>query len=345
MRLLETAGREHIGPRRRCVTSVGRVRAIAGTDQLSVVTVPDPEPGPDEVVIDVVAAGVNRADLLQRKGLYPPPPGAVDTLGLEVSGRISALGEHVSGWQIGDEVCALLAGGGYAEKVAVPAVQVLPKPASVDLVYAAALPEVACTVASNVFDAGHLASGELLLIHGGSSGIGTHAIQVAHAIGARVAVTARTAQKLDRCRELGADIPINYADDDFVEIVRGSGGADVILDIMGAKYLEKNVKALNTGGRLVIIGMQGGTKAELSIAALMTKRASVIGTTLRSRPVSGFNSKADVVVTTRRITWPLLESGEVAPIVDATFPLADADAAHARLDSSDAIGKVLLTID
>mgnify|MGYP000462849880 CR=1 FL=1 len=316
-----------------------------GPEQMTWAEVPDPEPGPGEVVLDIVSSAVNRADLLQVQGNYPVPPGASEILGLECAGRIAALGAGVTGWSVGDEVCALLAGGGYAGKVAVPAVQVLPKPAAVDLVSAAALPEVACTVASNVFDAGHLDSGELLLIHGGSSGIGTHAIQVAHAIGARVAVTARTQQKLDRCRELGADILINYADDDFVEIIRESGGADVILDIMGAKYLEQNVKALNTGGRLVIIGMQGGTKAELSIAALMTKRASVIGTTLRSRPVTGRNSKADVVATTRKITWPLLESGEVAPIVDATFPLAEAEAAHARLDSGNAIGKVLLTLD
>ncbi|MEE4023887.1 NAD(P)H-quinone oxidoreductase [Gordonia sp. PKS22-38] len=321
------------------------MRAIAGTDQLSVVTLPDPEPGPDEVVIDVAAAGVNRADLLQRKGLYPPPPGAVDTLGLEVSGRVSAVGDHVSAWQVGDEVCALLAGGGYAEKVAVPAVQVLPNPAAVDLISAAALPEVACTVASNVFDVGHLQPGELLLVHGGSSGIGTHAIQLAHAIGARVAVTARNATKLERCRELGADILIDYTSDDFVEVIRESGGADVVLDIMGAKYLEQNVKSLNTGGRLVIIGMQGGVKAELSIGALMTKRASVFGTTLRARPVTGAGSKAEVVDTTRRLTWPRIDAGEVSPVIDSTFPLAEADAAHERLDSGDAIGKVLLTLD
>ncbi|WP_197718252.1 NAD(P)H-quinone oxidoreductase [Gordonia insulae] len=321
------------------------MRAIAGSDQLSVVTLPDPDPGPTEVVIDVVAAGVNRADLLQRRGLYPPPPGAVDTLGLEVSGRISALGAHVAGWSIGDEVCALLAGGGYAEKVAVPAVQVLPKPADVDLVSAAALPEVACTVASNVYDTAHLESHELLLVHGGSSGIGTHAIQVAHALGSRVAVTARTPAKLARCRELGADVLINYSKDDFVEVIRESGGAAVILDIMGAAYLERNIKALRTGGRLVVIGMQGGVKAELNIGALMAKRASVSGTTLRSRPVEGAGSKAEVVATTRRITWPLLDAGKVRPIVDSTFPLADADAAHARLDSGDAIGKVLLTLD
>ncbi len=320
------------------------MRAIAGTDQLSVVTLPDPEPGPHEVVIDVVAAGINRADLLQRRGLYPPPPGAVDTLGLEVSGRISAVGEHVAAWEVGDEVCALLAGGGYAEKVAVPAVQVLPKPGPVDLVSAAALPEVACTVASNLLDTAHLRSGELLLIHGGSSGIGTHAIQVARALGARVAVTARTPKKLERCRELGADILIDYSTTDFVHVVNGSGGADVILDIMGGAYLARNIDALRTDGRLVIIGMQGGTKAELSIAKLMTKRAAVFGTTLRARPVEGPGSKAEVVATTRHIAWPLIEDGEVVPIVDATYPLAEADAAQAHLEGGDAIGKVLLTM-
>ncbi|MFW0786201.1 NAD(P)H-quinone oxidoreductase [Gordonia sp. CPCC 206044] len=320
------------------------MRAIAGTDQLSIVTLPDPEPGPDDVVIDVVAAGVNRADLLQRRGFYPPPPGAVDTIGLEVSGRIAAVGSRVTDWTIGDEVCALLAGGGYAEKVAVPAVQVLPKPTDVDLVEAAGLPEVACTVASNLLMTAQLRDQELLLVHGGSSGIGTHAIQVAHALGARVAVTARTADKLTRCRELGADIVIDYTSEDFVQVVRDSGGADVILDIIGAKYLARNVEALNTGGRLVIIGMQGGVKGELAIGALMAKRAAVFGTTLRSRPVLGAGSKAEVVATTRRITWPLIETGAVDPIIDSTFPLADVEAAHARLDSGDAIGKVLLTV-
>ncbi|MYR07463.1 zinc-binding dehydrogenase [Gordonia sp. SID5947] len=321
------------------------MRAIAGTDELSVITLPDPEPAPTEVVIDVVAAGVNRADLLQRAGNYPPPPGAVDTLGLEVSGRISAVGSHVSNWSIGEEVCALLAGGGYAEKVAVPAVQVLPKPLGVDLTSAAALPEVACTVASNLFDTAHLANGEMLLVHGGSSGIGTHATQVAHALGMRVAVTARTADKLARCQDLGADILINYSTDDFVEVVRDSGGADVILDIMGAAYLERNVKALRTGGRLVIIGMQGGIKGELPIGTLLSKRATVHGTMLRSRPVEGIGSKAEVVATTRRITWPLIDDGTVRPIIESTFPLADVEAAHAHLDSGDAIGKVLLTME
>ncbi|MGC5257877.1 NAD(P)H-quinone oxidoreductase [Gordonia sp. DT218] len=321
------------------------MRAIAGTDQLSVTTLPDPEPEPTEVVIDVVAAGVNRADLLQKAGHYPPPPGAVDTLGLEVSGRISAVGRQVSTWSIGDEVCALLAGGGYAEKVAVPAVQVLPKPLGVDLTSAAALPEVACTVASNLFDTAHLENGELLLVHGGSSGIGTHATQVAHALGIRVAVTARTSDKLARCQDLGADILINYATDDFVQIIRDSGGADVILDIMGAAYLERNVKALRTGGRLLIIGMQGGIKAELPIGTLLSKRAAVHGTMLRSRPVEGAASKAEVVATTRRVIWPLIDEGTVRPIVDSTFPLDDVEAAHTRLDSGDAIGKVLLTME
>ncbi|MGV9709658.1 NAD(P)H-quinone oxidoreductase [Gordonia sp. NPDC003424] len=320
------------------------MRAITGTDELSIATLPDPEPAAGDVVIDVVAAGVNRADLLQRRGLYPPPPGAVDTLGLEVSGRISALGHDVAGWSVGDEVCALLAGGGYAEKVAVPAVQVLPKPLGVDLIDAAALPEVACTVASNLLNAAHLDSGDLLLIHGGSSGIGTHATQLAHAMDVRVAVTARTPEKLARCRALSADILIDYTTDDFVEVVRDSGGADVILDIMGASYLARNIAALRTGGRLVIIGMQGGSKAELPIGALMAKRAAVIGTTLRARPVHGSGSKAEVVATTRRVTWPLIDAGQVKPIIDSTFPLADADAAHDRLNSGDAVGKVLLTI-
>lgn len=333
---------ELTSPNNRC-DSIDRVRAITGTDQLTIATLPDPEPAAGEVVIDVVAAGLNRADLLQRRGLYPPPPGAVDTLGLEVSGTISALGDGVSGWSVGDEVCALLAGGGYAEKVAVPAVQVLPKPDGVDLMSAAALPEVACTVASNLLDTAHLTSGELLLIHGGSSGIGTHAIQLAHALDVRVAVTARTLEKLERCRELGADILIDYSTDDFVEVIKGSGGADVILDIMGAAYLARNVSALRTGGRLVIIGMQGGAKGELPIGALMAKRAAVLGTTLRSRPVDGAGSKAEVVATTRRVTWPQIDAGRVVPIIDSTFPLADADAAHDRLDSGDTVGKVLLT--
>lgn len=318
---------------------------VVESENLSVQDVPDPTPAAGEVVIDVVAAGVNRADILQRAGNYPPPPGASETLGLEVSGRISALGDQVSGWAVGDEVCALLAGGGYAEKVAVPAEQVMQVPRGVDLVSAAALPEVACTVSSNVFDTAHLSTGELLLIHGGSSGIGTHATQLAHAMGARVAVTARTQAKLDRCREYGAEILIDYTRDDFAAILKENGGADVILDIIGAKYLSSNIKALSTDGRLVIIGMQGGTKAELPIGLLLAKRLSVMGTTLRARPVHGPGGKAEVVAATVGRTWPLIESGKVVPVVDRTFPLADAGAAHDHLNSGDAIGKVLLTVE
>ncbi|MBY4573240.1 NAD(P)H-quinone oxidoreductase [Gordonia paraffinivorans] len=317
---------------------------VVEAENLSLQDVPDPSPAAGEVVIDVVAAGVNRADLLQRAGNYPPPSGASEIMGLEVSGRISAVGEGVSGWQAGDEVCALLAGGGYAEKVAVPAEQVMQVPRGVDLVSAAALPEVACTVSSNVFDTAGLSTGELLLIHGGSSGIGTHATQVAHAMGARVAVTARNREKLERCREFGAEILIDYTSEDFAAVMKEHGGADVILDIIGAKYLASNIKALATGGRLVIIGMQGGTKAELPIGLLLAKRLSVMGTTLRARPVHGPGGKAEIVAATVGRTWPLIESGKVQPVVDRTFPLAEAAAAHAHLDSGDAVGKVLLTV-
>ncbi|MCH5643418.1 NAD(P)H-quinone oxidoreductase [Gordonia sp. ABSL49_1] len=317
---------------------------VVESGNLSLQTIPDPVVGDDEVIVDVVAAGVNRADLLQRKGLYPPPPGAPDTLGLEVSGRISAVGSEVSGWSEGDEVCALLAGGGYAEKVAVPAAQLLPVPEGVDLTSAAALPEVACTVVSNLFGTAHLQPGELVLIHGGSSGIGTHAIQVAHALAARVAVTARSQAKLARCDALGADILIDYTQQNFTKLVNESGGADVILDIMGAKYLRPNIDCLRTGGRLVIIGMQGGVKAELPIGLMLGKRLSIYGTTLRSRPVGGVGGKAEVVRQTLATTWPLIDAGRVQPVIDSVVPLADADAAHARLDSGEAIGKVLLAV-
>lgn len=317
---------------------------VVESGNLSLQTIPDPVVGDDEVIVDVVAAGVNRADLLQRKGLYPPPPGAPDTLGLEVSGRISAVGSEVSGWSEGDEVCALLAGGGYAEKVAVPAAQLLPVPEGVDLTSAAALPEVACTVVSNLFGTAHLQPGELVLIHGGSSGIGTHAIQVAHALAARVAVTARSQAKLARCDALGADILIDYTQQNFTDVVNESGGADVILDIMGAKYLRPNIDCLRTGGRLVIIGMQGGVKAELPIGLMLGKRLSIYGTTLRSRPVGGVGGKAEVVRQTLATTWPLIDAGRVQPVIDSVVPLADADAAHARLDSGEAIGKVLLAV-
>src|SRR5271167_144926 len=258
------------------------MRAIVAesSEHLSWQEVPDVSTGSGEVLIKVAAAGVNRADVLQAAGKYPPPPGASETIGMEVSGVVAELGADVSGWSVGQEVCALLAGGGYAEYVAVPAGQVMPIPEGVDLVDAAGLPEVACTVWSNLVLTAHLREGQLLLMHGGASGIGTHAIQVARALGARVAVTAGSKAKLDVCRDLGAQITINYRDEDFVARLRESGGADVIFDIMGAAYLDRNIDALASDGQLVIIGMQGGIKAELNIAKLLAKRAGVIATTL-----------------------------------------------------------------
>ena len=317
--------------------------AFGGPEALVLTDVDTPEPRAGEVLVRVAAAGVNRADLLQRQGRYSPPPGESDLPGLEVSGTIEALGEGVSEWSVGDEVCALLTGGGYAEYVRVPAGQLLPAPDGVSLVEAAALPEVVCTVWSNVFLTANLQPGETLLVHGGSSGIGTMAIQLARSVGARVAVTAGSAAKLEACRELGAEVLVNYREEDFVERLRSATdghGADVILDNMGAKYLSRNVSALATSGRLVIIGMQGGTRGELDIAALMAKRAAVIGTTLRARPAA---EKATIVAAVREHVWPLVASGRVRPIVQSTHPLADAAAAHRELEAGAHIGKVLLT--
>ncbi|MEU4779475.1 NAD(P)H-quinone oxidoreductase [Micromonospora sp. NPDC023633] len=313
-----------------------------GPDALVWSEVPDPEPGPGEVVVDVRASAVNRADLLQRQGHYPPPPGAPAYPGLECSGVISAIGPDVTGWEVGREVCALLAGGGYAERVAVPAGQLLPVPAGVDLVDAAALPEVACTVWSNVVQVGRLGKGETLLLHGGGSGIGTFAVQLAVALGATVAVTARSG-KHERLRELGATHTIDYREQDFVEEVRrvtGGRGADVILDIMGAAYLPRNVAALATGGRLVVIGMQGGRKGELDLGALLAKRGTIAATALRSRPL---DEKAEIVRGVREQVWPLVESGAVRPVVDRRVPMTEAARAHRLVESSDHVGKVLLT--
>ena len=321
------------------------VREPGDPDVLEWTEVPDPVAGPGEVVIEVAASAVNRADLMQREGYYPPPPGASDILGLECSGRIIEVGEgDVQGWQVGDEVCALLAGGGYAEKVAVPAVQVLPVPDGVDLVTAAGLPEVACTVWSNVLHTARLAAGETFLVQGGSSGIGTHAIQVAKAFGARVAATAGAPDRLKRCQELGADIVIDYHDDVPAELKKATGGhgADVILDNMGAKGLAANVDALAYDGRLVIIGMQGGTKAELDISRLLRKRASVTATALRARPVEGPHGKGAVVGGVREDVWPLIADGKVRPVVHATVPLAEAGEAHRMLEAGGVVGKLLL---
>src|SRR3954468_18416762 len=261
-----------------------------GPDVLGWGEVPDPVCGPGEVIVDVAATAVNRADLLQRQGFYPPPPGASEVLGLECSGIVSEVGEGVTGWSVGDEVCALLSGGGYRGRGALPAGQLLPRPAGVELATATGLPEVTCTVWSNVFLLAGLRRGDAFLVHGGSSGIGTMAIQLAARAGARVFATAGSTAKLEFCRELGAEVLINYRDEDFVERVAeetDGAGVDVVLDNMGAKYLARNVDALATGGRLVCIGMQGGTKAELDLGALMRKRASVHATTLRSRPAPG----------------------------------------------------------
>ncbi|MFJ3335415.1 NAD(P)H-quinone oxidoreductase [Streptomyces sp. NPDC086766] len=304
--------------------------------------VPDPVPGEGEVLVEVVAGAVNRADILQRQGFYDPPPGASPYPGLECSGRIAALGPGVSGWAVGDEVCALLSGGGYAEKVAVPAGQLLPVPEGVDLKQAAALPEVTCTVWSNVFMIAHLRPGETLLVHGGSSGIGTMAIQLGRAVGARVAVTAGTKEKLERCAELGAEVLINYREQDFVAEVKqatGGAGADVILDNMGAKYLDRNVKALAVNGRLAIIGMQGGAKGELNIGALLAKRAAISATSLRARPLE---EKAAIVAAVREHVWPLIAAGHVRPVVHSEVPMSDAAAAHRIVEESSHVGKVLL---
>ncbi|WP_189929120.1 NAD(P)H-quinone oxidoreductase [Streptomyces sulfonofaciens] len=313
-----------------------------GPDALVWAEVPDPVPGEGEVLVEVTASAVNRADILQRQGHYNPPPGASPYPGLECAGRIAALGPGVTGWAVGDEVCALLAGGGYAEKVAVPHGQLLPVPEGADLVRAAALPEVTCTVWSNVFMVAHLRPGETVLVHGGSSGVGTMAIQLAKAVGAKVVVTAGSKEKLDRCAELGADVLVNYRDQDFVAEVRDAtdgAGADVILDIMGAKYLERNVKALAVNGRLAIIGLQGGVKGELNLGALLNKRAAVTATSLRGRPV---DEKAAIVAAVREHVWPLIGGGQVRPVVDRTMPMSEAAAAHRVVEESGHIGKVVL---
>jgi putative PIG3 family NAD(P)H quinone oxidoreductase len=297
--------------------------------------VPDPRPTRGEVLIEVAAAGLNRADLMQRQGFYPPPPGVSEIPGMECSGVIIEVGEDVVGFAPGDEVCALLAGGGYAEKVAVPWEQVLQVPSGITLEEAASLPEVACTVWSNVFMAARLRRGETLLVHGGASGIGTFAIQLAKAFGSGVIATAGSAEKVAHCLELGADEAINYREEDFAEKVR----ADVVLDIMGAKYLGRNISVLNTGGRLVVIGLQGGAKGELDLGALLTKRASVHAAGLRPRPVA---EKGAIVRGVGENVWPLVSAGGVRPIVHAVVPMAEAAEAHRILESGDHIGKVLL---
>jgi putative PIG3 family NAD(P)H quinone oxidoreductase len=323
-----------------------RVRAIVitepgGPDVLRVCEVEDPVPGTGEVLIDVAATAVNRADLLQRRGHYAPPPGTSPYPGLECSGRIARLGDGVTGWQVGEEVGALLAGGGYAERVSVPAGHLLHVPRGVSVVDSAALPEVTCTVWSMVFDIGRLQPGETLLVHGGASGVGTMAIQLAHRFGALVIATAGSERKVDACGELGADVALNYREQDFVEVARSLGGADVILDNMGAAYLARNVSALATGGRLVELGLQAGAKAELDLGLMMMKRVSLHAATLRARPL---DQKAKIVAATEAFVWPLIESGDVQPVIDRTLPLDAAAEAHRIVEPSEHIGKVVLTI-
>ena len=304
--------------------------------------VPDPVCGPGEVIVDVAATAVNRADIMQRQGVYPPPKGASEILGLECSGVISEVGEGVAGWSVGDEVCALLSGGGYAERVAVPAGQLLPRPAGVELATAAALPEVTCTVWSNVFSLARLSAGEVLLVHGGTSGIGTMALQLATAAGARVLCTVGSPEKAARAEELGAERAIRYRDEDFVAVVReltGGRGADVVLDNMGAAYLPRNVEVLAVGGRLVVIGLQGGARGELDLGALLARRASVHATSLRARSAA---EKAAIVADVRAHVWPAVESGAVRPVVDRVLPLEQAAQAHRLLESSQHIGKIVL---
>ncbi|ORB84711.1 NAD(P)H-quinone oxidoreductase [Mycobacterium kansasii] len=323
------------------------MRAIVAesAEQLVWREVPDVSAGAGEVLVKVAAAGVNRADVLQAAGKYPPPAGASETIGMEVSGTVASVGADVTDWSAGQEVCALLAGGGYAEYVAIPAGQVMPLPPTVGLVDAAALPEVACTVWSNLAMTAHLSPGQLLLIHGGASGIGTHAIQVARALGARVAVTAGTPEKLELCRGLGAQITINYHDEDFVaRLKEETDGADVILDIMGAAYLDRNIDALATDGQLVVIGMQGGVKAELNLGKLLTKRARIIGTTLRARPVTGPNGKSAIASAVTASVWPMIANDRVRPVIGTRLPIQQAAQAHQLMLSGKTYGKILLTI-
>ncbi|MBY0568487.1 MAG: NAD(P)H-quinone oxidoreductase [Hyphomonadaceae bacterium] len=315
-------------------------KIIHGTDQpLTLAVVARPEPGPGEVLIRVAAAGVNRPDLTQRAGFYPPPPGAPETLGLEVSGVIESVGSGVTRWHEGDEVCALLPGGGYATYAIAHEGSVLPVPKGVSLIEAAGLPETVFTVWANVFESGALKPGETFLVHGGASGIGTTAIQMAKAHGARVFATAGDAEKVKLCEKLGATRGINYRTEDFETVLRDEGGADVVLDMVGGPYVEKNLNLLKDHGRCVMIAFLKGPQAELNLMRLMLKRLTLTGSTLRSR---SNQEKARIAREVERVVWPWIEAGKVKPVIDSTFPLADAEAAHARMQSGEHAGKVLL---
>ncbi|WP_371928357.1 NAD(P)H-quinone oxidoreductase [Oceanicola sp. 502str15] len=309
-------------------------------DVLQLTEVPVPQPGAGEIVIKVAFAGVNRPDALQRAGAYDPPPDASPLPGLECSGEVVAVGEG-AGWAVGDKVCALLPGGGYAEYVKCPAPHALPVPEGMGMKEAACLPETFYTVYSNVFMRGGLKAGEVFLIHGGSSGIGTTAIQLATAFGARVFATAGSKEKCDACLELGAERAINYREEDFVEVMKGEGGANLILDMVGGKYIPRNVQALAMEGRMVHIAFLGGPKAELNFAQVMARRLTITGSTLRPQSVA---AKAEIAAELKEKVWPLLASGRVAPVMDSTFALAEAAKAHARMESSEHIGKIVLEV-
>jgi putative PIG3 family NAD(P)H quinone oxidoreductase len=320
------------------------ITAPGGPEVLTWKELPDPVARKGEVVLEVAATAVNRPDILQRQGRYPPPPGATEIPGLECSGRIISVGEEVTGWSAGREACALLSGGGYATRVAVPAACLMPIPDGVDLVTAAALPEAVCTVWSNLFMLARMRPTETVLIHGGASGIGTTAIQMARAYGARVAVTAGSQWKLDRCAQLGASICVNYREASFVDVVReatGGHGADVVLDIIGAEYLSRNVEVLASNGRLLIIGLQGGARTEINLARLLAKRAAIIVTTLRMRPLV---EKATICTAVVERVWPLVASGELRPVIDRTLPITDVAEAHRVVEASEHVGKVVLTV-
>ena len=305
---------------------------------------PDPVPGPGEVLIRVAAAGVNRPDVLQRRGAYPPPPGASDIPGLEVAGTVAIVGAGVEGWRTGDAVCALVSGGGYATMCVAPAPQCLRVPATLDLVAAAAIPETFFTVWTNVFDRGRLQAGEKALFHGGTSGIGTTAIQLAAVRGATVFATAGSDEKVRACEALGARHAINYRTQDFVNVIRevtGGAGVDLILDIMGGSYLNRNLAALAVDGRLVQIGLMGGESASVDLRRVLGRRLTITGSTLRPRPVA---EKGAIAAALAREVWPLLEAGTIKPIVFKTFPLAEAAAAHGLMESSEHVGKIVLTM-
>ncbi|MBC9227115.1 zinc-binding dehydrogenase [Aeromicrobium sp. 636] len=317
------------------------VEEPGGPESLVVADLPDPAPGPGEVAVTVAAAGVNRADLLQRQGHYPPPPGITDVLGLECSGIVESVGEGVTDHAPGDEVCVLLSGGGYAERVVAPAGQVVRVPTGTTLIEAAAIPETYATVWSNVFMLASLSEGEKLLVHGGASGIGTTAIQLAKAFGATVVTTVGSEDKARTVRELGADVVVNYREDDFVEACQDLGGVDVVLDIIGGRYLAQNVASLARGGRIVVIGMQGGRKGELNLGALLAKQGTIAATSLRFRPAQ---EKAEIMADLVEHVWPLIEQGRLGPIVHETVPLARVADAHRILEESSHIGKVVLDV-